>query len=123
MGKWTKESHGFSMLRQVADRLLVDPQKKSRVWSDKYAAWGFYDKNVTEEDEFLFWSAMNVGDRVRISSVLHNFDPDETVVVVGLDRDDETAKRHVKVMRNDGRTIVMAIEEGRLFKLGWRSIT
>jgi len=110
------------MLRQVADRLLLDPKKKARVWSDRYAAWGFYDEAVTEEDEFLFWTAMQVGDRVKISSVLHNFDPDEVVVVISLDREDATAKRKVKVMRNDGRTIVMAIEEGRLFKMGWRSI-
>lgn len=118
MGKWTKESHGFDMLRPIAEKMLQDPKKKRRVWSEPYGAWGFFE-DMNQEDEFLFWSVLQNGDRVELSSF--GFGEGEVGMVVGISRTDD-GKRRVKILLSNCRMIELSIEEGRVFRLGWQFI-
>jgi hypothetical protein len=119
MGKWTKESHGFSMLRSMAEKLLNDPKKKSRIWSEAFGAWGFFGEK-SQEDEFLFWSTIDIGDRIHLGSF--GFEKDTIAIVIDV-WDSTEAKRYVKLMLNDGKLIQLSIEEGRMFRLAWQFIS
>jgi hypothetical protein len=119
MGKWTKESHGFSMLRSMAEKLLTNPKKKSRIWSDAYGAWGFFEEK-SQEDEFLFWTIIGIGDRIHLGSF--GFEKDTIAIVIDI-WDSNDAKKYIKLMLNDGKLIQLSIEEGRMFRLAWQFIS
>jgi len=106
------------MLKPMAEKLLRNPKKKERVWSELYGAWGFY-KDVTPEDEFIFWSVIDIGDRVNLASF--GFDAGEVGLVVDIDRAKD-AKRRIKLLLNSCRMIELSIDEGRIFRLGWKFI-
>jgi hypothetical protein len=123
MGKWTKESHGFSILKPIADKILSCPEKKSRVWSDAYEAWGFYADETSHEDEFIFWSVLCIGDRVHLGSSLgHSCEADDIALVVDIEKDPTTSLRKAKLLLSTGRLVELRVEEGKIFKWAWRYV-
>jgi hypothetical protein len=124
MGRWTKESHGFSILRPIAEKLLLDSQKKKRIWSEKYEAWGFYCDDSTQEDEFLFWSLIEVGDRVHLQSTIgHDCESSGIALIIDIKKDaGDGLFRKAKLLLNTGRLIELSIEENKVFKWAWKYI-
>jgi len=107
------------MLRSMAEKLLTNPKKKSRIWSDAYGAWGFFEEK-SQEDEFLFWTIIGIGDRIHLGSF--GFEKDTIAIVIDI-WDSNDAKKYIKLMLNDGKLIQLSIEEGRMFRLAWQFIS
>lgn len=117
MGKLTKERHGEEVLNMVASEVFSDPQAKARVWSDVTEAWGKFGRSARDEDEILFWCCPKVGDRVHLS-VIYGEDPSEVGLIVALGRRSVggNVRRTMKIMRNNGSTIEIFVDERALFK-------
>jgi hypothetical protein len=118
MGRWTAETHGVDVLRVAARKLLSHPGIKPRVWSDTLCAWGFYDKTVTEDDEFLFWTMIDVGDRICLSTIENH----DIATVVKVFQDKEKATRNLLLLLSSGRVVTTSIEEGKLFRCGRKHV-
>lgn len=107
------------MLKSMAEKLLTNPKKKNRIWSESYGAWGFFAEK-SQEDEFLFWSIISTGDRIHLGTF--GFEKDTIALVVDV-WDSDDSKRLVKLMLNDGRLIQLSVEENRIFRLAWQFIS
>jgi hypothetical protein len=91
-----EESYGMSALRPMAEMQLKNPTHKSRVWSDLYEAWGFFNKEITNSDEFLLWCSISPGDRITLDR------PDQIkdfFTVIGIWRDEEEKESSTWVFR------------------------
>ena len=121
MGKLTKERHGEELLRSLAADLASDPDSKSRVWSDDSGAWGLFGHLVGDEDELILWCCTSPGDRIHLG-IMDGEDPDEVGLILGVDR--ATSRRgavwRMRIMRNNGSTFEIEVDEGRLFRAARR---
>ena len=121
MGKLTKEHHGEDLLRSMASELASDPEAKARVWSEDSGAWGLFGAMASDEDELIIWCCSSPGDRIHIN-IMEAEDPSEVGMIVGVER--RTSNRgprwSMRVMRNNGTTFRVEVDETRLFKTARR---
>lgn len=116
-----KESTGMSVLKPIALERLNDPQKKKRVWSDELECWGFFAEDIfSEEDKFLLYCGMTIGDRICVSSSNGNR-VICTIVGVWKEKDDNNAAVwKCRLLRPDGMYFDLSVKESILFKEAWR---
>lgn len=88
------ESHGMSLLKEMAASQLKT--SKNRVWSEEYAAWGFFADDITMFDEFLLWCSISPGDRITLDAPKSVKD---FFVVVDIKRDIEIKESPIWVFK------------------------
>jgi hypothetical protein len=55
----------MNVLRSIAVEQFKSVEKRHRVWSDELESWGLYAKDPGEDDAFLIWSLIKLGDRLQ----------------------------------------------------------
>ena len=117
-----KEETGMELLRPLAQKLLLEPGRRDRVWSDHFEAWGFFTDRRERLDEFLFWCNAKVGDRFVVGS---KSSPWTIWVILSISKDPDPKRLYWKMnmLTTQGKTVEFEIQESILFQSGWNSIT
>ena len=121
MGGWAREKTGMELLRPLAQKILKDPERKNRVWSDHYEAWGFFGNRREKIDEFLVWCGSETGDRFALGS---NSNVWMICVILSIQRDSDPTRSYwkMKLINQEGKTLEFEIQESTLFQVGWSMI-
>ena len=125
MGRWTNENSGMNVVRAIAKDVIKNESKKKRIWSEAYAAWGYYmQDDVSDEDDYLIWCSIDVGDRIDMNSFGFS-PPGEFGTVISLRREtpDDVPVWFMKILRPDGKIVELRMKEQEIFKIGWRAIS
>jgi hypothetical protein len=114
-----KESIGMSVLKPLAIERLKNQEKKKRVWSEKMECWGFFaDDSFSNEDSFLLYCGINLGDRICVTS---SNGSRKICVVVKIWREKirEAPIWKYRILPSDGAYFDLSIKESILFKEAW----
>lgn len=117
MGRWTNENHGQKFWEQLASEHMSDEKIMSKIWSKKFEAWGFYDLNVKDTDEFVFWCGSKIGDRIHLGTL--GMQEQEVGIILEKRDDAQNSICVMKVLQNDGRTIELSVGKRKLFNAAW----
>lgn len=115
-----KESTGMSVLRPLALERLKDPEKKKRVWSEKMECWGYFAEELfNQEDTFMLYCGMTIGDRICISNQSGHR---QICTIVGIwkEKNDSTPVWKYRLLLPDGIYFDLSVKESALFKEAWR---
>jgi hypothetical protein len=117
MGRYTAESTGMDVLRPIAaEQLKKYPSKKTRIWSDKLEAWGFFaEDEITKNDIFLLWCSASPGDRLVFKLDEESNSQVSTIVGVWREVISDVPSWVFRLIDQSGRLVCVTINESELF--------
>jgi len=114
-----KESTGMSVLKPLALEKLKDETKKNRIWSNQLESWGFFGVDTfSEEDAFLLYCGITIGDRLCVSSA-NGVREICTLVGIWKEKNDSIPTWKYRLLQPDGSYFDLKVRESLLFKQAW----
>ena len=114
-----KESTGMLVLRPLALERLKNSEKKKRVWSDELECWGFFGESTfSEEDSFLLYCGLTIGDRICITGQ-NGGRKICTIVGIWKEKVDEVPYWKYRLLQPEGSYFDLSVKEVNLFRQAW----